>query len=261
MNRSRHSPKQDPLQRLLHRWHRRIGVVAALLVLLLASTGIALSHANGLRLHERMFDVPWLLALYRMAPQSPPRALPSAAGWLIWIDRHLYLEGKTIAEQLDPPLGAAQNRDSIAVAAPEQMLLLTLNGELLERLDSSPLPGPIEAIGNDALGRIALRSQGQVYHSEDLLDWQPGSANPIRWASAADAPPPASLNAALGAFRGNGVSALRVISDLHSGRFLGTIGPWLMDASAVALMVLAGSGLWMWWQQRARYRRRHPPHR
>lgn len=251
------SPKHDPTQRLLHRWHRRIGVTAALLVLLLASTGIALSHATALRLHERMLDAPWLLALYRIAPQSPPRAMPSVAGWLIWIDHHLYLDGKPLADNVAQPLGAAANHDTIAIANREQLLLLTVRGALLERIDRSALPGPIEAIGNDAQGRIAMRSDRQVFSSDDLLQWQPATASTIRWASADTVPPPADLSAALRAFRGKGVSASRVIADLHSGRFLGTIGPWLMDASAIALIVLAGSGLWMWWQQRSRLRYRH----
>ena len=149
--------------------HRRIGVAVALLALLLASTGIALSHAVALRLNERMFDASWLLALYRIEPVSPPRAMHSAAGWLIWIDNHLYLDGKPVADDLATPLGAAENGDVIAIANNDAVLLLTLNGQLLERLDRSSLPGPIDAIGNDALGAIAVRSEGRVLISAELL--------------------------------------------------------------------------------------------
>lgn len=253
---SRSHPKhtRNQLQRLLHRWHRRIGVVVALLVLLLASTGIALSHAVELRLNERMFDASWLLALYRIEPVSPPRAMHSAAGWLIWIDNHLYLDGKPVVDDLAMPLGAAGNGDVIAIANNDTVLLLTLNGQLLERLDRSSLPGPIDAIGNDGQGAIAVRSEGRVLSSADLLQWQPAGTGTIRWAGVDAVAPPATLAKALAAFRGGGVSASRVIADLHSGRFLGRIGPWLMDASAIAMILLAGSGLWMWWKQRPRHR-------
>ncbi len=254
MRRSHDKPGRNPLQRALHRWHRRIGVAAALLVLLLASTGIVLSHAVGLRLNERTLDAPWLLALYRIEPVSPPRAMHSAAGWLIWIDNHLYLDGASLADHFAEPIGAATSSDLIAVANHDTLLLLTLNGQLLERLDRSSLPGPIEAIGNDARGAITVRSEGRVLTSTDLLQWQPAATDAIRWAGVDAVAPPATLDKALVAFRGNGVPASRVIADLHSGRFLGRVGPWLMDASAIALIVLAGSGLWMWSKQRPRRR-------
>jgi len=261
MSRSRYTHSHNRLQRLLHRWHRRIGVAAALLVLLLAGTGIALSHAVALRLNERMLDAPWLLALYRSEPVSPPRAMSSTAGWLVWIDSHLYLDGTPIADNFSEPLGAAETRDIIVIANPEQLLLLTMTGELMERLEHSSLPGSIDAIGTDAQGAITVRSEDHVLTSADLLQWQPVESNDIRWADIEPEPPRAVLATALSAFRGNGVSASRVIADLHSGRFLGPVGPWLMDASAIALILLAGSGLWMWWKQRARHRLRLSRHR
>jgi uncharacterized iron-regulated membrane protein len=261
MSRARYTHGRNRLQRLLHRWHRRIGVAAALLVLLLAGTGIALSHAVALRLNERMLDAPWLLALYRSEPVSPPRAMPSTAGWLVWIDNHLYLEGTPVADHLAAPIGTAESGDMIVIANHEQLLLLTMTGELLERLDRSSLPDSIDAIGTDAQGRIAVRSEGRVLISADLLQWQPVASNDIRWADIEPEPPRAVLATALSAFRGNGVSASRVIADLHSGRFLGPVGPWLMDASAIALILLAGSGLWMWWKQRPRYRHHRSHHR
>ena len=260
MSRSPHKHGGNHLQRLLHRWHRRIGVAAALLVLLLASTGIMLSHAVGLRLHERAFDAPWLLALYHIEPVLSPRAMASPAGWLIWIDSHLYLDGVPVADDFAEPIGAVANDSLIAIANHEQLLLLTLSGELLERIGRSSLPGPITTIGNDAHGVIAIRSEDRLLASADLLQWQPATSSAIRWANAGTAPPQASLNKAMAAFRGKGVSASRVIGDLHSGRFLGRFGPWLMDASAIALIVLACSGLWMWWKQRPRRHHRASRH-
>lgn len=254
MSRSHYQRGRNRLLRVLHQWHRRIGVAAALLVLLLAFTGIALSHAVGLRLNERMLDASWLLALYRSEPVSAPRAMHSTAGWLVWIDNHLYLNGKPVADHLAAPLGVAENGDIIVIASHEQLLLLTVHGELLERLDRSSLPGPIDAIGTDRQNRITVRSEGRALTSADLLQWQPARADTVRWARIDTAPPQASLTMALAAFRGKGVSAARVIADLHSGRFLGPVGPWLMDAGAIALILLAGSGLWMWWKQRPRHR-------
>ena len=48
---------------------------------------------------------------------------------------------------------------------------------------------------------------------------------------------------------GVGVSAERVLLDLHSGRWLGHAGVWLMDAAAFALLLLAGTGGWTVWRR------------
>ena len=56
---------------------------------------------------------------------------------------------------------------------------------------------------------------------------------------------PADLGRALAqAQQPTGPSAERLLLDLHSGRFLGPLGPWLMDAAALGLLLLAATGLW-----------------
>ena len=59
----------SPARRLRRRntltiWHRRLGLTAALFVLLLATTGLALNHTDGLRLDERYVGAGWLLRWY-----------------------------------------------------------------------------------------------------------------------------------------------------------------------------------------------------
>lgn len=255
MNRSRPGTLRNPLQRALHRWHRRIGTIAAAFVLLVATTGLLLSHAAALRLDARTFDAAWLTRLYGLAPQSPPRALHSAAGPLVWIDGHVYRDDTSLDERFPPILGLGENAESMALAGSDALLLLTRDGTLIERLDAASLPGPITAIGTDADGRIVLRSRDAEFTTDDFLRWSAHAAGaPVHWSQVDLDPDPALLAPALRAFRGPGVSAARLITDLHTGRFLGPIGPWLMDASAIALIVLAGSGFWMW-AHRKRHRR------
>lgn len=51
------------------------------------------------------------------------------------------------------------------------------------------------------------------------------------------------------------ISAERIVLDVHSGRILGPAGPYLMDGAAIALLLLAASGIWGW----ARIRRKETP--
>ena len=48
------------------------------------------------------------------------------------------------------------------------------------------------------------------------------------------------------------ISWQRLMQDLHSGRWFGGWGVWMMDIAAVILLLLAVSGLWMWWGKRRR---------
>ena len=45
----------------LRAWHRGMGALAALFLLMLAVTGILLNHTLDLKLAERHLDWPWLL--------------------------------------------------------------------------------------------------------------------------------------------------------------------------------------------------------
>ena len=51
-------------------------------------------------------------------------------------------------------------------------------------------------------------------------------------------------------WRGRGLSLSRVMLDLHSGRFFGAIGVIIYDISAVALLLLAISGIYNFWKLR-----------
>jgi uncharacterized iron-regulated membrane protein len=52
--------------RVFYRWHRRIGVVATLFIILLSITGILLNHNAQLSLHKVNIESPWLLELYNI---------------------------------------------------------------------------------------------------------------------------------------------------------------------------------------------------
>ena len=75
------------------------------------------------------------------------------------------------------------------------------------------------------------------YQSGDT-PWEKGSASP-------------ALIELLGKFRGKGLSVERVIIDIHSGRFLGKYGIWIIDVVAIFFLVLSTSGWCVWFKRRA----------
>ncbi len=230
--------------RIFARWHRRVGLTAAAFVLLLAVTGILLSHAETFGLYRVHVTTPAIVQLYDARPRMPPRASRAGAHWVVWIDGRLFLDGAPVEGRLDSLVGAAEADGVIAVAGPGALLLLMPDGTLVDRVGAESLPAAIRRIGRSGGGAIVLATPRGPFATRDGLDFAPlAERGDIRWSEPVAAVPPAVLAPALAAWRGSGVPLHRIVADLHSGRFLGPVGPYLMDAAALALILLAGSGV------------------
>ena len=143
----------------------------------------------------------------------------------------------------------------MVVALPEALVLLGSAGELIERMGAESLPGRIERIGTHEGRLVAATPAGNRVADADLIAWQPTGAAP-QW-SAQQEPPAGLRERMLRGERGPGLSAERVLLDLHSGRIFGRWGPWLMDATAIVFVILAITGITCWWRSR---RGRPPPY-
>lgn len=53
-----------------------------------------------------------------------------------------------------------------------------------------------------------------------------------------------------------GLTADRVLLDLHTGKFFGQWGPYVMDAAALAFLFLTGTGFYLWWRRHGEQKRR-----
>ncbi|TGD72140.1 PepSY domain-containing protein [Mangrovimicrobium sediminis] len=240
----------------LWRWHRRLGLAAAALVLVLSVTGIALNHTEGLGLDQRFVNAGLLRQLYGVAPHAGTAFRVNSR----WLSRspagELYLDTQAVAPCRGALVGAAFLDEVIYAACAQELVLITAQGELLESLGSaSGVPVPLTGlvIAGDA---IALGAAGR-WHLADLdalrFDTPPEQDAAILQAV------PVELPDAIRAQIPQGPQWLtweRVLLDLHSGRLGGPLGVWLVDALGVVLSLLAVSGFVIWWLRR---RRHHTP--
>lgn len=236
-------------------WHRWLGVSAALLVVVLAVTGIALNHTDALQLDRRVVSMPALLTLYGIDTPDHVITYPAGPGHTVsQVEERLYFDARPLEGTFGPLRGVAAVGPVLAAAAGGEIVLLTREGVLVERLGAVvPPPHTVERIGVDPQGRVVIAAQGRHWQADaQLLQWRPVAEPPaVRWAAPVATPQPLR-ETIIAEFRGSGLSLERVLLDLHSGRILGTWGIYLMDAAALALLLLAGSGTWLW----ARHRRR-----
>ncbi|WP_373098011.1 PepSY domain-containing protein [Zhongshania sp.] len=244
---------------LLLRWHRRIGVVAAIFVVVLVVTGIAINHSDDWGLDKKPLKQAWLLKHYGI-PTPILRSFPlnkslASGAWLSQFGDGLYLAEKQIGSCNGPLLGAAVLPDTIAVLCAGRLQLFTLAGEKLDDISESlGLPRGVEALSlyQEA---VLLRTAGGViaFDSRSLMFSVMNIENVI-WAEP-DLAPPALQRSLLEQYRGSGLSWERLLLDLHSGRLFGSVGVFIMDLAAIALLLIALSGVWVWVSKPGRWKR------
>ncbi len=231
-------PRRAPLLR----WHRWIGLAAALIVVVVAVTGVLINHVASLNLREIYVDNALVLDRYGLVPEQSPISYQSPAGWITWLDGRLFLNATLVADQAGQGVGAVSVDGMIAAAAADQIFLLTSEGGLVERLSSHALPGRIVAIGESEAGGVLINTdKGRFTSGPDLLEWS-STITDTAWSETAPLPD-GIYQEILQAFRGDGVSLDRVLLDVHTGRLFGAWAPYVFDTAAVALLFLAISGV------------------
>lgn len=252
MSRSR---RRNSFRLLLLRWHRRIGVLIALLVIALVLTGIPLNHSPQLQLDRITLRAPWLLALYGIE-SSEPVGYRAGAHWLIQTGERIFLEQAEVARCAGSLVGALATAEGLLVACAEELLILDLDGQLVERLGALyGLPTPLSGLA--LAGEQVWMHSGERWFMLDLqrVDWQ--EAPPPSAAAVAPTPLPPPLRDAINRQQvGDALTLERLLLDLHSGRLLGSAGIWLMDLAGLLLLIIAVSGCYVWLSKPGRFRRR-----
>lgn len=247
------------------KWHRRLGLVAALGVVVLVVTGIALNHSPTLGLKDTQLRAPWLLSWYGIAPEEIEAYIADGNWYWRSGDNQLWRNDRALAQCENKLLGAVVMQQYDAVLCGNGLLLLAADGQLIETLTTATgLPSDVTAIGS-APEQLMLRTPEAVisFDPDTLAIAEPAMAEVI-WIEAA--PLPAGLASLAEAEAGGHISLETVLLDLHSGRLFGAFGVWVVDIIALLLLVLAITGLWSYFSlqklkreaeaaQRARQRR------
>ena len=240
------------LLRLLRRWHARIGFAAMLFFLILAVSGLALNHGQGLGLDGRFVHAEWLARWYGIKSEPPRQVFRSGRHVLIAANGRWLLDGKISGEKSPQPVGLVELADIFVVASEATLYVYRENGELIERLGPGALPGsPVRAIGSGAAG-IVLRTPSGIFASADALSWRPAPQQSVSWSAPVELP--VSERRAYEEALAPGISVQQLLLDLHSGRFAGRYGPLVVDLLALLLAILSLTGAWLFLVPRMRGR-------
>jgi hypothetical protein len=247
MTRHKKKPARAKLLRSLFLWHRHIGLTSALFVILLTLTGLLLNHTEDLALDSRHVQSGFLLDWYGVKAPAAMPAYTAGSSTVTEVGTQVYWNATPIPHASAPLLGTVEAHGLVIIGIEGQLLLLTPDGELIERLDNSAgVPAGVQALGRNAAGDLVVKTARGFYQADSsILKWHETADNEINWAVAAS-PAPALRAALQQAYRGTGLTLERLLLDIHSGRILGSRGVYLVDAAALLFLALAISGAWLW---------------
>lgn len=233
---------------MTRRNHRSAGVLAALFIIFMVLSGLALNHSHGLGLDRRHISQSLLLGWYGIGEPEYIHSYAVGDDWLSFAGAQLYFNGENVAS-LEGGVGVVSSSDMLIVAGNSELIMLNHQGGLIERLAWDQYgTGPVVSLGLLKDRTVVLESAGQLWLADSqLLSWQPSGLmmESPAWSAPAQTPP-ALRQAILQKYRGEGLSLERVLLDFHSGRIFGPAGVFVYDLLALLLGFLAVSGLMLW---------------
>lgn len=243
-------------------WHRRIGLAAIVLVIILAITGILLNHTESLQLDETYVESSAILNWYGLEPEGEIVSYIIKKHIVSTWGKQLFFDNQPVARTTQILRGVVWAEQLVIAAFDTEIFLLTHEGELVERVPTSQSFSSIQRLGLK-YERPVIETGDPLYYMADehILDWDVIINDGIEW-SVKTQLSESQIGELRHAFRGNGISMERVILDLHSGRIFGRYGIYLMDAAAIALLWLSLSGLWVWWRHdvKQKHKRHYQKH-
>lgn len=215
-------------------------------------SGMALNHSNDLGLDRQAVSQSFLLDWYGLGKPDNIHSYAVGHEWLSFAGSQLYLNDKPVTT-LSDGVGAVSNGELLVTAGRDELLLLDLDGNLIERLPWAPIgAAPIKSVGLHANDTIAVKSSGRVWLADtDFLKWRQAEETMTALNWSLPEPAPDDLQRAITrSYRGEGPSLERLLLDLHSGRLFGSAGVLVYDLLALALGFLSISGLILWFRSR-----------
>lgn len=239
--------------RRLHRWS---GIILLVPLVVACLTGMILNHTVDLDLSNRHTTNDWIQARYGMKLDGEPKAfgLDDKAYAATWDDNIFF--SSSIVSDTGPLIGAVPLRDGTAVVTSSAVHYYGLDGELIETLDSISLPAaPISRAGRTQDLTLVLETPSGTFTSdENLLSFTESPETQETTWSTQVSPADSDLKIWKTAFSGDGIPLDRVILDIHSGRFFGSIGKWIYDITVIGVLLLSVTGFVLFLRTRRRAR-------
>ena len=226
--------------------HKFTGIAVCIFLIHLSITGIFLNHTEDLGLDEKYTASPMILALYNISMPSQEESFLVDNIFISRFGDQVFMGNQPIIKSESPIMGAAFSNQILAIALANEMVLLTQEGELIERISSTAeLPENIQKLGVSE-DILYLKTPNKLWQSSDQAQaWELSDSNFNDWSNEVIMPDQQTKQIEM-YFSGKGVSLEQFFLDLHNGNIIKGFGKWLLDIIAIFLLLISISGVWIW---------------
>ena len=230
--------------------HKFTGIAVCVFLIHLSITGIFLNHTEDLGLDEKYTASPMILALYNISIPSQEESFVVDNVFISRFGDQVFMDNQPIIKSESPIMGAAFSNQILTIAFQNEMVLVTQEGELIERISSaSELPENIQKLGVSE-DILYLKTPDQLWQSSDQAQaWELSDSNFNDWSNEVVMSDQQTKQIEM-YFSGKGVSLEQFFLDLHNGNIIKGFGKWLLDIIAIFLLLLSISGIWIWLKKR-----------
>jgi len=230
--------------------HRKLGLLFAVFLMIFVVSGILLQHASELNLDQRTIQSEFLLKIYGVDNLPDPKSFKAYKlkdrRHLVQLDSQIYLDYLPLLKlegNSEKMVALAELPKNLFLATQHQIYIYQYDLKLVDVLD---VPSSIIQMGTLKQQLYIRTKNGISILDNNLLYWSPtkNTAEPPPWSSEVSLPK-RELEQVWAIHKQSLLTWTRVIQDIHSGRVLGSGGKYLADLAALALLLLALTGLSM----------------
>lgn len=247
------------LNLILRDWHKRAGLFAFLFMGWLGASGILINQSPSWGYDtDRIYWEP-VMWLYGLEPTPPQTGFPADGHWLAVTPEGTMLDAKAVMPPVNAPLGlvagGTPDEPLLFLANAEHVAVVTLDGRRYDELRPPILPvQTVRRIGRviDQPGSIAVQDLDAFQSHDGGTSWKPVDPSQVEWSGESELP--AVERERLVPFSRPYVTLEHILVDAHSGALFGRGGVYVINTVGLAAIVLAISGIWMWWRTGRRRR-------
>jgi len=255
------APRQSPLPVkprknltiFLRDWHKRLGLFAFVFMGWLGFSGILINQSPSWGYDtDRIYWSP-VMWLYGLKPEPPEAGFSASGHWLAVTPEGTVLDARPVLPPVAKPLGlvagGTDKEPLLFLANAEHVAVVTLDGKRYDELRSPILPiSEVRRIGivKGAPGTIAVQELDAFQSADGGTSWTPVDPAIVEWSETAELPAPEREK--LMPFSRPYVTLEHVLVDAHSGAIFGRGGVYVINTVGLAAILLAISGVWMWWR-------------
>lgn len=234
-------PRQEgrPPRPAVRAGHRLLGLIGVAFLIVLVITGVAAQHPGALGLDQRYLQSRSLLAWYGISAPDVAVLYVNQNTDYVQLGERTYRGQRRLHEVEGGLRGVTTIAGVNLVATDRGVWLYDAKARFIDRFDP---PGAPLRLGTSDHAALLETDQGTFLADADFLNWSAADAPRANWVKASQ-PTEEQRRTFQTRYLDEVLTWERLLLDLHSGRLFGWLGPYVVDATALVLLIVAITGL------------------